>query len=43
MEWFRIDNRLVHGQVIAAWLPYLRARILMVANNELLEDRKSVV
>lgn len=38
MEWFRIDNRLVHGQVIAAWLPHLRARILVVANNELAGD-----
>lgn len=38
MQWFRIDNRLVHGQVIAAWLPYIRARILVVANNELAED-----
>ena len=22
MLWFRVDNRLVHGQVIEGWLPY---------------------
>jgi PTS system mannose-specific IIB component len=33
--WFRIDNRLVHGQVIEAWLPHLRARTLVVANDDL--------
>lgn len=38
MHWFRIDNRLVHGQVIEAWLPYIRAKILLVANDELAHD-----
>lgn len=38
MLWFRIDNRLVHGQVIEAWLPHIRASILMVANDELAAD-----
>lgn len=38
MLWFRIDNRLVHGQVIEAWLPHLRARVLIVANDELATD-----
>ena len=33
--WFRVDNRLVHGQVIEAWLPYTGARHLIVANDEL--------
>ncbi|GAB1410812.1 PTS sugar transporter subunit IIB [Desulfovibrionales bacterium] len=36
--WFRIDNRLVHGQVIEAWLPHIRASILVVANDELAAD-----
>lgn len=35
MLWFRIDNRLVHGQVIESWLPHLRAKTLMVVNDEL--------
>ncbi len=36
--WVRIDNRLVHGQVIETWIPYCRARILVVANDELKRD-----
>lgn len=34
MIWYRIDNRLVHGQIIEAWLPYTRATKLVVANDE---------
>lgn len=29
----RIDNRLIHGQVIEAWLPHLRVRRLVVADD----------
>ncbi|NCD25431.1 MAG: PTS mannose/fructose/sorbose transporter subunit IIB [Deltaproteobacteria bacterium] len=38
MHWFRIDNRLVHGQVIEAWLPHIRAKALVVANDDLAAD-----
>lgn len=38
MLWVRIDNRLVHGQVIETWLPYTGARVLLVANDELAAD-----
>lgn len=38
MAWFRVDNRLVHGQVIEAWLPYTGANNLIVANDELATD-----
>ncbi len=38
MFWFRIDNRLIHGQVIEAWLPYTGASSLVVANDSLVED-----
>ena len=38
MLWFRIDNRLVHGQIIEAWLPHIRAKTLLVANDELASD-----
>ena len=38
MLWFRIDNRLVHGQVIESWLPYTDADYLLVANDILAED-----
>ncbi|WP_419787968.1 PTS sugar transporter subunit IIB [Pseudodesulfovibrio sp.] len=34
----RIDNRLIHGQVIEAWLPYTGAKTVIVANDELAED-----
>lgn len=34
MIWFRIDNRLVHGQIIEAWLPYTKASVLVIANDE---------
>lgn len=36
--WFRVDNRLVHGQVIEAWLPYVNAKHLIVANDALAAD-----
>ena len=35
MIWYRIDNRLIHGQIIEAWLPYTRASKLVVANDEM--------
>ena len=36
--WFRIDNRLVHGQVIEGWLPYLDIAELVVINDRLASD-----
>lgn len=39
MAWFRVDNRLVHGQVIEAWLPYLDATVLVVVNDRLAMDK----
>ncbi len=38
MIWFRIDNRLIHGQIIETWLPYTRATRLVVCNEELSHD-----
>ena len=38
MTWFRVDNRLVHGQVIEGWLPYVAARHLVVANDAMARD-----
>lgn len=29
----RIDNRLIHGQVIESWLPYVKADCIVVAND----------
>ncbi|MBG0789565.1 MAG: PTS sugar transporter subunit IIB [Desulfovibrionaceae bacterium] len=34
----RIDNRLIHGQIIETWLPYIGARRVVVANDELAHD-----
>jgi len=30
----RVDNRLVHGQVLVAWVPHLKAARLVVADDE---------
>jgi PTS system mannose-specific IIB component len=30
----RIDNRLIHGQVLEAWVPYVMANCIVVANDE---------
>ena len=30
----RIDNRLIHGQVLEAWVPYTRADCIVVANDQ---------
>ncbi len=38
MLWVRIDNRLIHGQVIETWLPYTRAKRLLVVNDEMAAD-----
>lgn len=38
MMWFRIDNRLIHGQVIEAWVPFIEAGALLVINDSLARD-----
>ncbi|MBU1247796.1 MAG: PTS sugar transporter subunit IIB [Proteobacteria bacterium] len=38
MQWVRIDNRLVHGQIIETWLPHTRAGAIFVANDKVAED-----
>lgn len=30
----RIDNRLVHGQILEAWLPFVQANCIVVASDE---------
>ena len=34
----RVDSRLIHGQVIEAWLPYLNVRRVVVADDEVAVD-----
>ncbi|MDP1826539.1 MAG: PTS sugar transporter subunit IIB [Archangium sp.] len=36
--WSRIDSRLIHGQVIEAWLPHLAAKRVVVADDEAAVD-----
>lgn len=38
MFWLRIDNRLVHGQVVETWLPYLKTQYVIVANDSVASD-----
>ncbi|MGE4505612.1 MAG: PTS sugar transporter subunit IIB [Desulfovibrionaceae bacterium] len=38
MDWIRIDNRLVHGQIIETWLPHTNAGAIIVANGPVSAD-----
>jgi mannose/fructose/N-acetylgalactosamine-specific phosphotransferase system component IIB len=41
----RVDNRLIHGQILEAWLPFTQASCIMVVNDEVAEDffRETVI
>ena len=34
----RVDDRLLHGQIICSWVPYIRAEYLMVVSDEAASD-----
>jgi PTS system mannose-specific IIB component len=34
----RVDNRLIHGQILEAWLPTTKANCIVVANNQLVAE-----
>lgn len=38
IAWSRIDSRLIHGQVIEAWLPHLSVERVVVADEEAAKD-----
>ncbi|MFH1913998.1 MAG: PTS sugar transporter subunit IIB [Pseudomonadota bacterium] len=38
MTLVRIDNRLIHGQIIETWLPYTGATMVIVANDHVADD-----
>lgn len=38
MFWVRVDNRLIHGQVVEAWVPFMGTRHIIVGNDELAQD-----
>jgi mannose/fructose/N-acetylgalactosamine-specific phosphotransferase system component IIB len=34
----RVDNRLVHGQILEAWIPFLRASCIVVVDDQVASD-----
>lgn len=38
VELVRIDDRLVHGQVVEAWIPYVKAELVVVVSKAAAED-----
>lgn len=38
MFWVRVDNRLIHGQVVEAWVPFMGAKNIIVGNDDLARD-----
>ncbi|OQY19988.1 MAG: hypothetical protein B6I36_02685 [Desulfobacteraceae bacterium 4572_35.1] len=34
----RVDNRLIHGQVLEAWVPYLKADHILVVDDDVASD-----
>jgi len=34
----RVDDRLIHGQVVEGWVPYVSADIIIIANNNVCRD-----
>lgn len=44
-ELFRVDNRLIHGQVLEAWVPRVRAQAILVVDESASADpfQKSVL
>lgn len=45
MVLIRIDNRLIHGQILEAWVPFVKAKSLIVVNNDVACDlyRETVI
>jgi PTS system mannose-specific IIB component len=41
----RVDNRLIHGQILEAWVPYMQASCLVVADDDVASDffRETVI
>ncbi len=35
---FRVDDRLIHGQVVESWVPHLRVGEILVASDEIARD-----
>jgi mannose/fructose/N-acetylgalactosamine-specific phosphotransferase system component IIB len=41
----RVDNRLIHGQILEAWIPYLKAACIVVVDDLVVSDffRETVI
>jgi sorbose PTS system EIIB component len=41
----RIDNRLIHGQILEAWIPFLKASCIVVVDDQVASDffRETVI
>jgi PTS system mannose-specific IIB component len=41
----RVDNRLVHGQILEAWVPYIKASCIVVVDDQVASDffRETVI
>lgn len=39
VELVRVDIRLIHGQVICGWLPYLRGTCIIVVNDQVYQNK----
>ena len=41
----RVDNRLIHGQILEAWVPYVNASCIVVVDDEVRDDffRETVI
>ena len=38
LVWSRVDSKLIHGQIAAAWAPYLKAEVIVVADDDTAGD-----
>jgi mannose/fructose/N-acetylgalactosamine-specific phosphotransferase system component IIB len=38
LVWSRVDSKLIHGQIAAAWVPHLKAEIIVVADDDTAGD-----
>src|SRR4051812_15995491 len=42
--WLRIDDRLIHGHVVAAWLPHLKAgRVIVVSDAAACDETQAML
>jgi len=38
LVWTRVDQKLIHGQISVAWVPYLSINAIVVADDDLVDD-----